>query len=94
MAAPQAQEETDDEDKEPKTFLSLPAEIRNYIYELSGCLTILQCRKCHSTVQGDSEDVNRPCCWNWRHEEDKWEFREKAYLWVWHTSSRDLQASN
>ncbi|KXS95724.1 hypothetical protein AC578_10757 [Pseudocercospora eumusae] len=31
--------------KPPTTFLSLPAELRNYIYDLSGCLLIDRCCK-------------------------------------------------
>lgn len=35
----------------PNTFLSLPAELRNTIYELSGCLDIVQCRRTSSTIR-------------------------------------------
>ncbi|EME84711.1 uncharacterized protein MYCFIDRAFT_82809 [Pseudocercospora fijiensis CIRAD86] len=41
------------ERNEPVNFMSLPAELRNRIYDLSGCLKVYQCRICSTTVFGD-----------------------------------------
>ncbi|KAK4502256.1 hypothetical protein PRZ48_005681 [Zasmidium cellare] len=73
-----------DKAKPPTSFLSLPAELRNYIYDLSGCLKILQCKVCHSTIRGDDEEIShRSCCfYSYDGYEIDCEYREKAYLWV------------
>ncbi|TKA29783.1 hypothetical protein B0A50_03147 [Salinomyces thailandicus] len=42
------------------TFLDLPPEIRDLIYELSGCLCICQCTFCNRHLRGDDERI-RTC---------------------------------
>lgn len=71
------------------TFLSLPAELRNYIYELSGCLKIVQCRKCHATISEDKKENSRICCNQPRPrlprpQPNHCEYRSVAFLWVCH----------
>lgn len=54
-------------DVRPKTtFLNLPAEIRNYIYELSGCLAVVQCENCkkHGTLDIVTLGYERTCSGN------------------------------
>lgn len=38
------------------TFLNLPAEIRNYIYDLSGCVMLYQCGRCTRMRRGDDHE--------------------------------------
>ncbi|KXT01384.1 hypothetical protein AC578_6628 [Pseudocercospora eumusae] len=45
------------EKNEIVTFESLPAELRNSIYDLSGCLKVYQCRICSSTAFGDGDAI-------------------------------------
>lgn len=62
---------------EPITFMSLPAELRNRIYDLSGCIKLYQCRLCSTTVFGDSNRVT--------HQQltDKSTPIRKRYSWPW-----------
>lgn len=52
--------------KRPTTFLDLPAELRNYIYDLSGCLNATNCTICleHETQR------HLHLCINWH--PDRW----------------------
>lgn len=73
-----------DEAKMPTTFLSLPAELRNYIYDLSGCLKILQCLNCHYTARGDDKYAMQ---FHERIGRAMPQWREKASLWVSHSTT-------
>lgn len=54
LTAPNASAQTG---KQPTGFLDLPAELRNEIYSLSGCLKGFQCRICNSIVYEDSDSI-------------------------------------
>lgn len=64
--------------------MSLPGELRNYIYELSGCLKIYQCRNCRGTIRGDDHGRQGPhkgCAFS-KDATQRCEYLAKAYLWV------------
>ncbi|KAK4546531.1 hypothetical protein LTR36_001748 [Oleoguttula mirabilis] len=44
------------------TFLDLPAELRTYIYDLSGCLTVWQCCTCRQQWHGDGPVLSASKC--------------------------------
>ena len=49
--------------KPQTTFLDLPGEIRNRIYDLSGCIMIEQCSRCsHMWFEDQIDDYAATCC--------------------------------
>lgn len=49
--------------KQTASFLDLPAEIRNEIYELSGCVQLLQCNECKRFVLRENMDMHPHHTW-------------------------------
>ncbi|KAF2162933.1 hypothetical protein M409DRAFT_26786 [Zasmidium cellare ATCC 36951] len=70
----------------PTSFLSLPAELRNEIYKLSGCLRVLQCSKCLGSVRGDDDDDDDDTsyckCSPRREPCEPCVYLPKAYIWI------------